>query len=49
MVDRLLRSLTERCAALDLRRRSDAAGLEITAYLATLVAHYRMTGKFKES
>src|SRR5258706_5248465 len=49
MVDRLLRSLTDRCAALDLRRRSDAAGLEITAYLATLDAHYRMTGKFKES
>jgi hypothetical protein len=48
-VDRLLRALTERCAALDLRVRSDSAGLEVAAYLATLAAHYRMTGKFKES
>ncbi|HEV8344691.1 MAG TPA: putative zinc-binding metallopeptidase [Candidatus Binatia bacterium] len=47
-VDRLLRALTERCAALDLRLRSDSAGLEIAAYLATLTSHYRMTGKFKE-
>ncbi|HEY2988199.1 MAG TPA: putative zinc-binding metallopeptidase [Candidatus Binatia bacterium] len=48
-VDRLLRALTERCAALDLRLRSDSAGLEIAAYLATLASHYRLTGKFKES
>jgi len=47
-VDRLLRALTERCAALDLRLRSDSAGLEIAAYLATLAAHYRLTGKFKD-
>jgi hypothetical protein len=47
-VDRLLRALTERCAELDLRVRSDSAGLEVSAYLATLAAHYRMTGKFKE-
>jgi|SRR2546426_1464651 len=46
-VDRLLRGLTDRCAALDLRLRSDAAGLEIAAYLATLASHYRLTGKFK--
>jgi hypothetical protein len=47
-VDRLLRALSERCAALDLRLRSDAAGLEIAAYLATLASHYRLTGKFKD-
>lgn len=47
-VDRLLHALTERCAALDLRLRSDSAGLEIAAYLATLAAHYRLTGKFKD-
>jgi hypothetical protein len=48
-VDRLLRALTDRCAALDLRVRSDSAGLEVAAYLATLAAHYRLTGKFKET
>jgi hypothetical protein len=47
-VDRLLRALTERCSALDLRLRSDSAGLEIAAYLATLASHYRLTGKFKD-
>lgn len=47
-VDRLLHALTERCAALDLRLRSDSAGLEIAAYLATLASHYRLTGKFKD-
>lgn len=47
-VDRLLRALTGRCAALDLRLRSDSAGLEIAAYLATLASHYRLTGKFKK-
>jgi hypothetical protein len=46
---RLLRALTERCAELDLRLRSDAAGVEISAYLATLASHYRLTGKFKHS
>lgn len=48
-VNRLLRALTERCAELDLRLRSESAGLEITAYLATLASHYRLTGKFKKS
>ncbi len=47
-VNRLLRALTERCAALDLRLRSDSAGLEIAVYLATLASHYRLTGKFKK-
>ena len=46
-VNRLLRALTERCAELDLRLRSDSAGLEIAVYLATLASHYRLTGKFK--
>lgn len=46
-IDRLLRALTERCAELDLRLRSDSAGMEIAAYLATLASHYRLTGKFK--
>jgi putative zinc-binding metallo-peptidase len=48
-VDRLLRALTDRCAALDLRVRSDSAGLEVAAYLATLASHYRLTGKFKDT
>jgi hypothetical protein len=46
---RLLRALTDRCSELDLRLRSDAAGIEIAAYLATLASHYRLTGKFKDS
>jgi hypothetical protein len=46
-VNRLLRALVDRCAALDLRLKSEAAGLEIAAYLATLASHYRLTGKFK--
>ena len=48
-VNRLLRALVDRCAALELRLRTDAAGLEITAYLAALVTHYRLTGKFKRT
>ena len=48
-VNRLLRALTERCAALDLRLRSDSAGLEVAAYLATLASHYRLPGKFKKA
>lgn len=48
-VKRLLRALTNRCAELDLRLRSDAAGVEIAAYLATLASHYRLTGKFKDT
>jgi hypothetical protein len=47
-VNRLLRALTERCAELDLRVRSESVGMEIVAYLATLVSHYRLTGKFKK-
>ncbi len=47
-VSRLFRALTERCAELDLRVRSDSSDLEITAYLATLASHYRLTGKFKK-
>jgi hypothetical protein len=48
-LNRLLRELIDRCAELDLRLRSDGAGLEISAYLATLASHYRLTGKFKET
>jgi hypothetical protein len=48
-LNRLLRALTERCAELDLRLKTESAGVEISAYLATLASHYRLTGKFKES
>ena len=48
-VNRLLRALTQRCAELDLRLRTESSGLEITAYLATLASHYRLTGRFKKS
>jgi hypothetical protein len=48
-LNRLLRALTDRCAELDLRLKSDSAAVEITAYLATLASHYRLTGKFKSS
>jgi Putative zinc-binding metallo-peptidase len=48
-LNRLLRGLTERCAELDLRLKSESAGVEIGAYLATLASHYRLTGKFKAS
>ncbi len=44
-----LARLTERCAELDLRLKSESAAIEIAAYLATLAAHYRLTGKFKDS
>jgi len=48
-ISRLLRSLTQRCADLDLRLRGDTAqaNVQITAYLATLASHYRLTGRFK--
>jgi hypothetical protein len=46
-LDRVLRELTERCAELDLRLKAQSAGIEISAYLATLASHYRLTGKFK--
>ncbi len=48
-IDRVLRALTERCAELDLRLKAQSAGVEITAYLATLALHYRLTGKFKDT
>ena len=48
-ISRLLRGLTERCGELDLRLKSQSAAVEITAYLATLASHYRLTGKFKDS
>jgi hypothetical protein len=47
-INRVLRSLTARCAELDLRLKAESAGVEVTAYLATLAAHYRHTGKFKD-
>ena len=46
-INRLLRALTERCAELDLRLKSESAGVEVAAYLATLASHYRLTGRFK--
>ncbi|HKY08531.1 MAG TPA: putative zinc-binding metallopeptidase [Candidatus Binatia bacterium] len=48
-INRLLRALTDRCAELDLRLKAESAAIEIAAYLATLAAHYRLTGKFKKS
>jgi hypothetical protein len=48
-INRLLRALTARCAELDLHLKAESAGIEIAAYLATLAAHYRLTGKFKDS
>jgi hypothetical protein len=48
-INRVLRALTERCAELDLRLKGDSAAIEIAAYLATLAAQYRLTGKFKDS
>lgn len=48
-LNRVLRALTQRCAELDLRLRSESGGIEISAYLATLASHYRLTGKFKKT
>jgi ribosomal protein L20A (L18A) len=48
-ISRLLRALTERCGELDLRLKAESAAVEIAAYLATLAAHYRLTGKFKDT
>jgi len=48
-ISSLLRALTDRCAELDLRLKAESAAVEIAAYLATLTAHYRLTGKFKDS
>lgn len=45
----LLRSISDRCAELDLRIGSDPekSGLEFTAYLAAMASNYRHTGRFK--
>ena len=50
-INRLIRSLSDRCAELDLRLRKEeaASALEITAYLASLASHYRLTGRFKKT
>ena len=48
-INRVLRALTERCAELDLRLKAESAAIEVAAYLATLAAHYRLTGTFKDS
>ncbi|MEW6325851.1 MAG: putative zinc-binding metallopeptidase [Nitrospirota bacterium] len=50
-INRLLRALSERCAALDLRLRDAAepTGMAIAAYLASLATHYRLTGRLKHS
>jgi len=48
-INRILRALTERCAELDLRLKAESAAIEVAAYLATLAAQYRLTGKFKDS
>lgn len=50
-INRLLRALSQRCAQLDLRLRTEteSTALEITAYLAALATHYRLTGKFKQT
>jgi hypothetical protein len=32
-----------------LRLHNPSAGVEVTAFLATLASHYRLTGKFKKS
>lgn len=49
-INGLIRSLSDRCADLDLRLRKDpeTSALEITAYLASLASHYRLTGRFKK-
>ena len=47
-LNRVLRALTDRCAELDLRLKAESAGIEVSAYLATLASHYRLTGKFKD-
>jgi len=47
-LNRLLRALTVRCSQLDLRLKAQSDGIEVSAYLATLASHYRLTGKFKD-
>jgi len=50
-LNRLLRALIQRCTELDLRLQKEASlsSLEITAYLAALASHYRLTGRFKKA
>ena len=48
-INRLLRALSNRCAQLDLRLRDPSASVQIAAYLASLAAHYRLTGRLKKS
>jgi hypothetical protein len=49
-INRVMRSLSERCKFLDLRLRKgeEESALDIAAYLATLASHYRLTGRFKK-
>src|SRR5690606_32734989 len=50
-IEGLVRKLTKRCEALNLRvgRTKADTHLQLSAYLATLVTHYLFTGKFKRS
>lgn len=50
-IEMLVKRLTERTGQLDLvlGRDERRTGIEVTAYLATLVTNYRFTGKFKRS
>lgn len=50
-IESLVRRLTERAAELNLTLGRDEArtSMEVSAYLATLVSHYRFTGKFKRT
>ncbi|HEY5649017.1 MAG TPA: putative zinc-binding metallopeptidase, partial [Nitrospiria bacterium] len=49
-VNRILTDLFERCKELDLRvvKDADQTRMEITAYLATMATHYRLTGRLKK-
>ncbi len=49
IVNSILRDLIDRCAELDMRLRANSSAIEVTAYVANLTSHYRLTGKFKKS
>jgi hypothetical protein len=51
VVDGLLRKLLTRCASLGLYARGDevSLGLDLGAYLASLVTNHLHTGQFKRS
>jgi hypothetical protein len=51
VVDGLARKLLQRCAKLGLHARGDevALGLDVGAYVASLVTHHLYTGRFKRS